>query len=198
MPRRTRTRKPDVDLGLETELSGNLDLLTDDEIETILFEEEVLKPPGPFNFSAIAGLLLLGVGMTHLGLSLFGTGLDAGFLSFLALVAGLLVFRIGLAKKKQKKMRLSRRRKRKMVARKKARPKKSMRPLKKLKHAGLYKSKKEKMIFGVCGGLAHRFDLEATLVRIVFAAATILSLGWLGPVVYIVLALSMNDPEKED
>ena len=92
MPQRTRTRKPDLDLGLETELSGNLDLLTDDEIETILFEEEVLKPPGPFNFSAIAGLLLLGVGMTHLGLSLFGAGLNAVFLSFLALVAGLLVF----------------------------------------------------------------------------------------------------------
>lgn len=198
MPQRTRTRKPDLDLGLETELSGNLDLLTDDEIETILFEEEILKPPGPFNFSAIAGLLLLGVGMTHVVLSLFGTGLDVGILGILAFVAGLLVFRMGLAKKKQKKMRLSRRRKRKMVARKKARPKASAHPLGMPKHLGLYKSKKEKMLFGVCGGLARRFGLEATLIRIVFAAATLLSGGWLGAVVYIVLALSMSDPEKED
>ena len=62
---------------------------------------------------------------------------------------------------------------------------------------GLYKSKRQKVIFGVCGGLAERMEIEVALIRVAFAAATIIGGGALGPVVYIVLALSMRDPDKD-
>ena len=33
----------------------------------------------------------------------------------------------------------------------------------------LYKSRDEKMIVGVCGGIAEYFDIEPTLVRLIWA-----------------------------
>ena len=38
----------------------------------------------------------------------------------------------------------------------------------------LYKSRKNKMISGVCGGIADYFGIDATVVRLVFAALAIL------------------------
>ncbi len=49
----------------------------------------------------------------------------------------------------------------------------------------LYRSKTEKMLGGVCGGLAELFDIDPTLVRLVFVLATLW--GGLGLVVYLVL-----------
>ena len=34
----------------------------------------------------------------------------------------------------------------------------------------LYKSRKDRFLFGVCGGLAEYFDVDPTLVRILTAA----------------------------
>ena len=55
----------------------------------------------------------------------------------------------------------------------------------------LYKSKKDRMICGVCGGLAEYFDVDPTLVRI--GAALIYCSGY-GIFAYIVAAVIM--PEK--
>lgn len=41
----------------------------------------------------------------------------------------------------------------------------------------LYRSRKEKMIAGVCGGLAEYFNIDVTLVRIVVAILAIASFG---------------------
>ncbi|MBR1640033.1 MAG: PspC domain-containing protein [Treponema sp.] len=38
----------------------------------------------------------------------------------------------------------------------------------------LYKSRKNKMIDGVCGGLADFFSIDATIIRLIFALAVIL------------------------
>ncbi|MCR4630025.1 MAG: PspC domain-containing protein [Treponema sp.] len=38
----------------------------------------------------------------------------------------------------------------------------------------LYKSNKNKMICGVCGGLAEFFNIDATIVRLIFALLVIL------------------------
>jgi phage shock protein C len=57
----------------------------------------------------------------------------------------------------------------------------------------LYKSKTDKFITGVCGGLAEYFDVDPTLVRI--AAALLCTTGY-GFLVYIVAAVVM--PEKEE
>jgi phage shock protein C len=39
----------------------------------------------------------------------------------------------------------------------------------------LHKSSKEKVIWGVCGGLAEYFEVDPVLVRVVFAALTLAS-----------------------
>ena len=41
----------------------------------------------------------------------------------------------------------------------------------------LYRSRDEQMIAGVCGGLAAYFEVDPTLVRLLFVAAVLLGLG---------------------
>lgn len=47
-----------------------------------------------------------------------------------------------------------------------------------------------KMILGVCSGIAKEMDIDPTVVRAVFAIATLMGFG-LPIVVYIVMALVM-------
>lgn len=54
----------------------------------------------------------------------------------------------------------------------------------------LTKSEDQKMLFGVCGGLAEYFGLDATLVRLAFVFLTIIGVG--SPIlIYIILAFVM-------
>lgn len=55
----------------------------------------------------------------------------------------------------------------------------------------LYKSRKDRFITGVCGGLAEYFDVDPTLVRI---AAALLCTTGTGFLIYIVAAVVM--PER--
>lgn len=57
----------------------------------------------------------------------------------------------------------------------------------------LYRSQKDKMVAGVCGGLAEYFDVDPVIIRIAFVAATILS--GMGIIVYILLWIIV--PYKE-
>ncbi|MEQ8774424.1 MAG: PspC domain-containing protein [Marinoscillum sp.] len=51
----------------------------------------------------------------------------------------------------------------------------------------LYRSKKDSMLAGVCGGIAEYFDLDPTLVRIGYLVLSALSVGFPGILVYIIL-----------
>lgn len=54
----------------------------------------------------------------------------------------------------------------------------------------LVKSSYDKMLFGVCGGLANRFGMDSTLIRVIFVIAAIIGLG--SPVLlYLLLAFIM-------
>lgn len=61
----------------------------------------------------------------------------------------------------------------------------------------LYKSSKEKKICGVCGGIAEYFDIDPTIVRLIWI---LLIFGWgSGLLAYIIAALIMPDePFYED
>ena len=39
----------------------------------------------------------------------------------------------------------------------------------------LYRSSKQRMIAGVCGGLAEYFDMDVTIMRLLFVAISLLS-----------------------
>jgi phage shock protein PspC (stress-responsive transcriptional regulator) len=49
----------------------------------------------------------------------------------------------------------------------------------------LYRSKDERMIWGICGGLAKHFDIDPTIVRVIAVAA--LFFGGGGILIYIIL-----------
>jgi phage shock protein C len=50
-------------------------------------------------------------------------------------------------------------------------------------------------IAGVCGGIAEYFDLDPTLVRVVYVLLSIFSAGFPGTLVYIILWIVI--PERE-
>lgn len=55
---------------------------------------------------------------------------------------------------------------------------------------------RDKIIAGVCGGLAEFFGWPADRFRIVYVVVSILSAGFPGTLVYIVLWLAMPPPEE--
>jgi phage shock protein C len=52
----------------------------------------------------------------------------------------------------------------------------------------------DRMVAGVAGGLADYFDVDPTLVRILFVLLTLLGGGGLGILIYIVLWIIMPEP----
>ena len=60
----------------------------------------------------------------------------------------------------------------------------------------LYRSRTDRMLAGVCGGLAEYFDLDATLIRLVFIVAALL--GGHGVLAYLIcLILIPLEPEDK-
>lgn len=56
-----------------------------------------------------------------------------------------------------------------------------------MQNSGLYRSDRKKMIAGVMGGIAERFGWNANLLRIGFILLSVLSAGFPGILVYLVL-----------
>ncbi|MEK7631043.1 MAG: PspC domain-containing protein [Patescibacteria group bacterium] len=59
-------------------------------------------------------------------------------------------------------------------------------------HRKLYRSADDRILAGVCGGIAEYFDVDPVLVRIAFV---VFSMGGMGVFAYIILALII--PSKE-
>ncbi len=57
----------------------------------------------------------------------------------------------------------------------------------------LTKSSHDRMIAGVCGGIADYFDWDPTLVRVGYVVLSVASVGFPGLLVYIILAIVMPD-----
>lgn len=64
----------------------------------------------------------------------------------------------------------------------------------------LHKSSKNKMVCGVCGGLAEYFKLDPTIVRLIFVLVTLFKGA--GLLLYVIAAIVMpfdyNSDDKED
>lgn len=61
----------------------------------------------------------------------------------------------------------------------------------------LTRSKKERMIAGVCGGLAEYFGWDSTLIRIVYVLATIFT-AFAGIIIYFILWIIMPEERHSD
>lgn len=61
-----------------------------------------------------------------------------------------------------------------------------------LRYKELRRSVKDKKLFGVCGGLAAYFNVDSTIVRILYICLVIASSGW-GLLLYILLVLLMPE-----
>ncbi len=62
---------------------------------------------------------------------------------------------------------------------------------------GLQRSKKDRMIAGVCGGIAKRLGWDPTLVRVTYVLASVLSAAFPGILVYIILWVLMPEENGE-
>ncbi len=55
----------------------------------------------------------------------------------------------------------------------------------------LTRSSTNKMIAGVCGGIAEYFDMDPTVVRVAYALASLIFAAFPGLIVYIILMVMM-------
>jgi phage shock protein C len=53
----------------------------------------------------------------------------------------------------------------------------------------LYRSRQDRMISGVCGGVAEYFNIDPTIIRLALVAFTFLSWGIGGLLFYIIAAI---------
>jgi phage shock protein C len=60
----------------------------------------------------------------------------------------------------------------------------------------LTRSNRNKMIAGVCGGLAEYLDMDPTVVRVLYVLVSILSAAFPGVLAYVVLMFLMPPPEQ--
>jgi phage shock protein PspC (stress-responsive transcriptional regulator) len=58
----------------------------------------------------------------------------------------------------------------------------------------LYKSRTNKILAGVCGGLGEYFNIDPTLIRLLWIMITFFTMLWLGIIAYIIAMIII--PEK--
>ncbi len=196
---RTHTRIPEStdDLLQEEKEALDLESLTDDELERLLFEEEPAAESGLWNLPTISGLSLIVVGVAYLFQELgLWNGFDISVLAeMLPWLAGILIILLGfgvLSWRPKKKSRIKKDvdvsgRKEKVVveARKRTDGKKRL------------TRSKNKKISGVAAGIAEYFNIDPTLVRIAFVIGLIASSGPPVILAYIIMAIVMPEPDSD-
>ena len=53
-----------------------------------------------------------------------------------------------------------------------------------------------KVLAGVCGGIAEYFEIDPTLVRVAYAALSVFSAGFPGILLYIIMLILMPQAEQ--
>jgi phage shock protein PspC (stress-responsive transcriptional regulator) len=64
-----------------------------------------------------------------------------------------------------------------------------------MKH--LYRSKKDRILGGVCAGLGEHLDVDPNIIRLIWATVTVLSFG-VGVIVYILAWILIPEPGSEN
>jgi phage shock protein PspC (stress-responsive transcriptional regulator) len=61
----------------------------------------------------------------------------------------------------------------------------------------LYRSKKDRILGGVCAGLGEHFDVDPTVIRLIWAVVSVLSLGT-GIVIYVLAWIIIPEEDGEE
>ena len=59
----------------------------------------------------------------------------------------------------------------------------------------LYRSS-NRIVAGVCGGIAEYFDVDPTLIRVVYLALTLFSVAFPGLLLYLIIMILMPNYDK--
>lgn len=200
---RTRTAPTEQESPfLLDEETFDLEGLTDEELDTLLFDDEQEKPKGALNLPTLAGLSLILVGIAYVfqQLGLWSAGIDLTFLaSLLPWLAGIFIILLGFGvlswrpnKKNKKKLKIE-----KKLARQRKKQNRKFEAGATLQgeKRRLYKSHNKKLA-GVCGGIAEYFGIDPIIVRIGFFVGTLATTGPPFILAYFLLAFMMPSPEK--
>lgn len=173
--------------------SLDLDDVSDEDISGLFFEDEE-EEASIWNVPTMSGLALIVVGMVYL-LSEMGllTGFDPSEIApFLSALGGILVILLGFGvlswrpnRKKKKKKAVDLDTGEKKVVEEASKKKRRKR---------LKRSRYDKKIMGVCGGIGNYLNIDPTLVRIAFVIGTIFTNGGF---LLAYLALSFAIPKEE-
>ena len=216
MSTRTRTpRSPETEQGKEYQYESLFGLdedITDEDIEDFLSQqEEVDQKSGMLNLPTIAGLATIGVGALYLleRLGVFASGFDMGAILGPWLI-GVLIILVGFgvlswnprrsrraaARKAAAKRRTARQRERPAAA-PAAERRTRQESTTSRSHSGrkqFAKSRTNRKLAGVCGGIGEYFGIDPTIVRIAFVIALIAGQGMALPI-YLILAFVMPKPD---
>jgi phage shock protein C len=206
MKTRTRTSQYEEELSsLFDEETLDLETLSDEELDTLLFDEESEAPKGMLNLPTLAGLSLILVGIAYLfqQMGLWGSGIDLTVLaSLLPWLAGIFIILLGFGvlswrpnKKNKKKLKVEK----KLAKQQKKRESKldlNIETSTSTDKRKLHKSNNKKMA-GVCAGIGEYFGIDPTLVRIAFVVGTIATGGPPFILAYVLLAFIMPSQEKK-
>ena len=195
MSTRTRTSTQEQRPSLYDEEHLDLEAMSDEDLEDMLFDEEKVESKGLFNLPTMAGLSLILVGVAYIFQQLgLWSGLDLRVLaSMLPWLAGILIILLGFGVLGWRPGRRNRKDKRRERAVAKAAP--AAGKASKRTGRGRLQKSADKKLAGVAGGIADYFGIDATIVRIAFVIGTIASQGTflLG---YLILSFVMPAPDK--
>lgn len=170
----------------------DLEQLSDEEIESLLFSDEPTRGSGPWNLSTVFGLSLILVGVVYLLQELgLWSGVDVSVLAgMMPWVAGVFIILLGFGVLSW-------------------RPSRGSTTLPAADRAGsteqgdekegtqrLTKSADDKKVAGVCAGIAEYLGLDPTLVRIAFVFGTVISGGPPFVAAYLALIYVLPSPDS--
>jgi phage shock protein C len=176
------------------ETTLDLDDVSDEELESLYFEEDAGEDSSFLNLQTVSGLSLILAGIVYL-LSEIGVWTDPVLLGLdaaLPWLVGVLVILLGFGVLTWRSSSSSSEetRTKKAVDAETGEPKVVEEP-KKAKTNRLTRSRTDKKLMGVCGGIAEYLNLDATLVRIAFVIGTIATSGPPFIIAYFGLAFAM-------
>lgn len=184
------------DLLHEEKEALDLESLSDDELERLLFEEEPATESGFWNLPTISGLSLIVVGIAYLFQELgLWNGFDLSVLAeMLPWLAGVLIILLGfgvLSWRPKKKTRV------KKGVRVTGREKVVIQSKEGTDGKKRLMRSRNKKVSGVAAGIAEYFNLDPTLVRIAFVVGLIASGGPPVILAYIIMAIVMPEPDAD-